>query len=272
MHKRYMIVTKLVDMIEETLMHDAGIDLYERGGNISLSNLRYHVSPVFCGKPRFESLLAGFVDMVRTQTPETKYRFFAAVRDAYDNCTDAQYKTSLSPYIHAEECIDDILDGIDFLALDPAIPSFFLHCIEWGKQLGGEFIAIHDASKPMAAQKTTFEAMMDKSITPALIGYDRRKFEFPLKAKKLQFADSKDHLAIQVADLFAEATAYSMSAFTRPDPDSFVHQLGEAGIGRFLFEALWPTKLISPEDLGTTEIGGINTIDHITKTLNKKLF
>ena len=34
-HKEYMVVTKIVDMLVESLAYDDGIDLYQRGGNIA---------------------------------------------------------------------------------------------------------------------------------------------------------------------------------------------------------------------------------------------
>jgi hypothetical protein len=138
-HKRFMVVTKIVDIIEETLAHAYGLDLYERGANIAISNLHYYVSPVFCGEERFDEFFASFVEMIRVLTLDSKRRFFSASQAMYQNCSNEGHRSSFAPYIYAERLIDDILDGVDYLALDPAIPSFFLHCTEWGEQIGGPF-------------------------------------------------------------------------------------------------------------------------------------
>lgn len=269
-HKRFMVVTKLVDIIEETLAHASGIDLYERGANLALSNLHYFVSPVFCGQGRFDEFLKSFVDMIRRPSVETKGRFFRAARNMYEGCSNEGHKSSFAPYIYAERHIDDILDGVTFLALDPAIPSFFVHCTEWGAQVGGPFHTIHDASKPMAAEKATFEAMMDPKIEPAVIGYDRRKFEFPLKATGVTFADSRDHPALQLADVVAGATAHWASSLARGQQDEFAGALDAVGIRRFAFDALWPSPDVTPEALGTEEIGGVNAIEHMTNALARR--
>ena len=267
MHKRFMVVSKLVDIIEETLMHESGIDLYERGANLALANLHYLVSPVFCGEQRFDEFLASFVEMIRRPTPTSKARFFQAARGMYDGCSDADHKASFAPYIYAERCIDDILDGVTYLALDPAIPSFFALCTAWGSQIGEPFHAVHDASKPMAAERSTFEAMMDPAIEAAIIGYDRRKFEFPLKATGITFADSLDHPALQLADLIAGATAHWAASLARGEKDEFAEALAASGVQRFAFDALWPTPDVTPEALGTGEVGGLNAIEHMTKAL-----
>lgn len=207
MHKRFMVVTKLVDLIEEPLAHDSGIDLYERGANIALSNLHYFVSPVFCGAAPFDELIESFVEMVRRPTSHNKTRFFGAVREMYECCSHEDHRLSFAPFIYAERCIDDLLDGVNYLALDPAIPAFFSLCTVWGAKYSESFNVVHDASKPMAAEKDAFEAMMNRSIQPEVIGYDRRKFEFPLKARGITFADSVSHPALQLADLIAVSTA-----------------------------------------------------------------
>ena len=269
-HKRFMVVTKLVDTIEETLAHASGIDLYERGANLALANLHYFVSPVFCGRERFDEFLESFVGMIRRPSVASKARFFRAARSMYDACTNDGHKSSFAPYIYAERCIDDILDGVTYLALDPAIPSFFVHCTVWGAQLAGPFRAVHDASKPMAAERATFEAMMDASIEPAIIGYDRRKFEFPLKATGITFADSRGYAALQLADVVAGATAHWASALARGEPDEFADALDTAGIRRFAFDALWPSPEVTPEALGTEEVGGVNAVEHMTKARAKR--
>lgn len=207
-HKRYMAMCKAVDLIEETLAFRDGIDLYERGANIAIANLHYYVTPVFCGEARFELFLSTFVEMVRTPSVATKAAFFDSVRALYENCRESRHKTSFCPYLIAERDIDEILDGINYTALDPAIGAVFHQLGVWGTAIGNEFLAIHDKSKPISAERKTFEVMMDPTASPTMIGYDRRKFEFPLRARTLSFADSRDLPQLQVVDLLAGATSY----------------------------------------------------------------
>jgi hypothetical protein len=268
--KQYMVVTKLVDIIEETLAHADGLDIYKRGANIATSNMHFYLSPLFCGRERYERFLSSFVEMIRTKSRFAISQFFECANDMYSNCSEKDYKSSFAPYLYAESFIDDILNGIDFLALDPAIPAFFLHCTEWGDQLNAEFIALHDNSKPLTAVRSTFEAMMDKTIPEARIGYDRRKFGLPLKARELRFGDSLNYPALQVADLFAGAIAYHASSIALGKTDKLSNQLGDVGIERFMFNAIWPTPKVTPEELGTSEVGGIHSTDYMAWALLQK--
>ncbi|MFC3626991.1 DUF3800 domain-containing protein, partial [Vogesella amnigena] len=117
-------------------------------------------------------------------------------------------------------------------------------------------------------EKDTLESMMDPAIESAIIGYDRRSFEFPLKATGISFADSVDHPALQLADLIAGATMYWASWLTREGNDEFADSLEAAGIRRFVFQTVWPSEDVTPETLGTTEVGGINAVEHMTNALS----
>lgn len=269
-HKRYMAICKAVDLIEEILAHRDGIDLYERGANIAIANLHYYVTPVFCGVDRFEQFLATFVQMIRTPTLAAKAAFFASVRALYENCREPRHQSSFGPYLVAEPEIDDILSGVTYLALDPAIGSVFEQLSVWGTQLGREFRAIHDESKPVAAEQATLTAMMNPDTQPTLIGYDRRKFEFPLRARSLQFADSRNVSQLQVVDLLAGAVSYFASTVARGARSELTEQLDQAGIERFTINSLWPGPHVTPKMLGTEEMGGLNANDFMVGVLSKK--
>lgn len=266
-HKRYMAMCKAVDIIEETLAFRDGLDLYERGANIAIANLHYYVTPVFCGEERFQQFLSSFVEMVRTPTEQTKAAFFAATRSLYEHCREPRHCASFAPYLVAERDIDNILEGVTYIALDPAIGSVFHHMSVWGTQLGEEFVAIHDESKPVWAERETLALMMDPDASPTLVGYDRRKFEFPLRARALSFANSRDLPQLQVVDLIAGAMSYFASAMARGASDDFSEELERAGIERFTIQAVWPAPHVTPQALGTEEVGGVNSTNFMAEAV-----
>src|SRR5579871_270540 len=45
-HKRFMVTTKIVDMLVEPLLHRSGLDLYEQGANLAMSNLWHMAMPI----------------------------------------------------------------------------------------------------------------------------------------------------------------------------------------------------------------------------------
>ena len=108
-HKKYMIVTKVVDLLVENLAHEDGIDLYRDGANIAMSNYFYFCMPTFCGEGRTTTFLRRFVEMLRFRTPRKIRRFYVAARTMYEHSTDREFAASLAPILVSERMIDFIL-------------------------------------------------------------------------------------------------------------------------------------------------------------------
>jgi hypothetical protein len=262
-HKKYMVITKLVDIIIETLAHKDGIDIYQRGANIALSNLHYYAMPVFCGRERTIHFLESFIAMIRKKDQSSIDQFFYHGWQLYGSSINEKYTHTLAPFLIAEKWIHDILYSIDYLSLDPAIPSLFDHCIAWGKEYNQEFEILHDESKPLYAERDLFRDIMNVTMPPKEIGYDRRKFEFPLKAKNLNFGSSVHFQQLQIADLIASASAYLNVSRLNDTMDNFSNALEQdTKLDSFRVNALWPAVDITAE-----EESGVNSVDYIVGAL-----
>lgn len=266
-HKEYLIVTKIVDAIVEHMAHRDGIDLYERGANIALANLHYYATRTFCNPKAFSGMLQGFVKMIREPTREHINRFYYWIRRVYETSKEEQ-RSPIAPLLASEQFIDQILEGNPARSIDPALQSFVTHCVIWGDQrLKCEFRMFHDRSKPLYAERDTISAFMDPNVEPAIIGYDRRKFTFPLRARVLEFGDSKESPQLQLADLIAGSVMAWAASKASDLYSDLALDLEGVGIERLVTNSLWPSLAITPEELGTSEVGGINAIDHIAKHL-----
>ena len=269
-HKKYMVVTKVVDLLVENLAHEDGIDLYRDGANIAMSNYFYFCMPGFCGEGRTTTLLRRFVEMLRSRTQRDIRRFYVAARAMYEHSTDRQFATSLAPVLASERMIGFILATNDRNSLDPAIPAFVQHCSLWGDRFGTEYDLIHDDSKPIFQQKETLEIFMSTEEEIHELGYDRRKFSFPLRATGIRFASSSEDPRLQVADILASATCYWAAGHVGPPLHmEFWNGLGEANLPRFVRNVIWPSPEVSPKDLGTEFTGGTNPVDGMTAFLVK---
>ena len=82
-HKKFELLTLLVDLWVEPAMRRDGIDMYERGGNVGFSRVAFYVlslAPAF-----FDELLRCFENMMRERTRETYENFWNFVYRAYYN-------------------------------------------------------------------------------------------------------------------------------------------------------------------------------------------
>ena len=271
-HKRYMVITKIVDLLVETLAYEGGLDMYKEGANIATSNLHFYCMPVYCGEGRTKAFLRRFVDMIRRRTPESIRKFYSCASLLYQNCQDKQYKSALSPILLSERVVDSVLAYNNKNSVDPAIPTFFQHCAWWGEELDGPFDTLHDESKPILQEKEFLQRFMSQSKNVATIGYDRRKFQFPLRARSIAFGKSSRDSRLQVADILAGSAAHwALGLLIEKDKrNPFWAQIESADIAQFIRGVLWPTTDVSPQTLETEYSDGSNAVEAMAKYLRSK--
>lgn len=265
-HKQFMVVTKIVDILVEELAYKKGIDLYQNGTNVSMSNMFYYLTPVLCGKEKTFNMYQAFVEMIKIQDDASIANFYYSAWQVYSASIDERYQSKLKPILTTEPLIKDILKNTNINSLDPAIPSFFSLCASWGEELDDNFDTLHDNSKPIFQEKETLEACMSKAIPKALIGYDIRKFEFPLKANGVVFGDSKKDYRLQVADLLAGSFAYwAKGKATNCITDDFWQKLNGMNLEEFPMFNVWPhdSNDISSLEKYTDDGCGVNAVDYM---------
>ncbi|MFY3329782.1 DUF3800 domain-containing protein [Achromobacter xylosoxidans] len=268
--KRFMVVTKMIDLVLETLQHEMGQDLYRGGANLAMSNMMHFCLPEFCGKAVTEKLFKTFVDLIRSRTDEAAQAYFLAAREAVEASVDNDFRGFLAPFAD-QELFHAWFDGIGPNALEPAIPALFSQMGVWGARKSERFRVIHDKSKPILATQDQFEKMMAMSGEPSmLIGYDRRKFHFPLRATSLEQGDSKEYPAIQVSDLCAGAVARFMKYKDGDVADPFTNAFVELVGHRWEFDGVMPSAAVTPKDLKTDSADVGSPIDVILDYLERR--
>jgi hypothetical protein len=140
----------------------------------------------------------------------------------------------------------------------------------WGRQLNREFDVIHDRSKSLAHSVDDLKLLMNQTEPEVEIGYDRRKGVFPLKATGITFVDSNEFPQIQVADLVASGIAATMGGIARQTKDNFLKELKSTRLGNLPLRRIWPSTALSPEELGTEEVGGIDAVEYIARMIHRQ--
>lgn len=269
-HKEYMVITKLVDLVAETLTHKMGEDLYKRGANIGMANMLYYCLPVFCGGDVSNRFLQTFVKLIRDRTEADIQEYLKAGRELKQACKDAEFSEILFPFT-TPEVFPIWFNSIGRNALDPAIPALFEHINAWGMRKADRFCVMHDQSKPILASEANFRAMMATTEEQSQsIGYDRRKFKFPLRAISLEQGDSSLNLQLQVADICAGAINHFLKHKVAATCDELADAIEQLGCPRWVINGLVPSTDVTPEELGTDQEDGTNPIEPITTYLASK--
>lgn len=269
-HKRYMIVSKMVDLIAETLVHQIGGDLYERGGNIAMANVLYYCMPTFCGEDRTNAFLQAFVELIRYGADAHMDKFYAAGQQMLLASKSDDFKNDLM-YFTEPALFDRWYLNFDWSALDPAIPALFHQIVVWGNRKGDRFHVLHDRSKPILASQQTFEMMMaGPGEGSKTIGTDRRKISFPLRALSLNQGDSVDHPQLQVADLCAGAINHFYKCHLADQPDDLSRAVQDLGCLDWGDDFVLPQPYATPEELGTVDTDGTSSVDEMVAYLHEK--
>lgn len=269
--KKYMLTTKIVDILIETWCFNRGLDLYKNGQNLALSNVYYFCFPAFCGEEKTDKMYQKFMSMVRNQTPESIDEFYTSVDELKACSSDQRFVDTINRISITKNEIDDILEDVEKNTLDPSIPSLFKHCIEWGKLYPNGFYIKHDDSKAITEQQDIFNKFMDMSKITEVYGYDRRTFELPIKARSLTFHSSQEYPQLQIADIVASAAAYYVNCLKRNELDDYLFkELKRIKIDNYFKDmVIWPTTYVTPQELGTVYTGGLNPANGVAEYLSQ---
>jgi hypothetical protein len=268
-HKKFMVTTKMVDELVEPLAKVRGIDLYKRGANLAMSNLWHTTMPAFCGREAYDAVLTAFVVMVRRKTPGSVHAFYQSVDALSAACSDPEMMAEIQLLAATRVLITHVLPEWDRAAIDPAVPAFMQLCGRWDEALNGAFAAVHDDSLLLEQQKALLELFMDPSEPQVTIGYDRRKSLFPLRVTGLTFASSATVPQLQIADLLASGAAHWFKNRTNP-ADRLAHEIGQTPLVTARLDIVAPSARVTPKELGTERVGGINAVDHIAGYISRK--
>jgi hypothetical protein len=263
-HKEFMIVTKIVDLLIEHMMHYNGEDLYLNGQNIALSNMLYYCLPAFCPQELVSNMYTAFISMIHEHTDEKINLFYKSLEILQSSSSKEVFKEDIGFIIKTRDYINDALTRIDKTSLDPSIPAFFLHCAKWGNSYPKGFHIVHDDSHSIANKRLLFAHFMDWTQDSVEVGYDRRKYKLPLKGKSLKFSSSKDYAQLQVADIIASSFTYWAAGINRNKTEDYLFiELQKLNLDKFIgHNKIWPTPHVTPEDLGTVHDGGVNSANY----------
>ncbi|MFP2897302.1 DUF3800 domain-containing protein [Corallococcus sp. 4LFB] len=260
-HKPFALVTKMVDILTEEMMHRDGVDLYERGGHIALSCLIYYTLRAE-GGGLLNNVNRLFQRVMRVRTVDALREFdeFVSRPQPIEVIDDALV------YIRAplRRLPDEYVLKFPENALDLSM-TLGLQCMyAWKRAAVGEMKVIHDASSNMARRREFWDAILSPGAPPALVGRFGDPVVFPIGVKETVFANSKAEVGLQIADVIAGAVARwaKWLALGGPETDKYAEQLNRifADAENCVAGVVWP----DPEITSRKEISGsVSPMDYV---------
>lgn len=259
--KKFVASGKMIDLMVEQAMAAEGLDLYENGGNMALSNLTYYGLHTAFGMQKFEFTLSKFIAALRTRERKDYEEYISTLKQFVTESQHREMAEWITSHIlisHEKLGYDGLIAGLPPNVLDLSLDFAIETACHWRTKYGdqAEIEIIHDQSSNMAKQTPTWKILLDDSVPSAIVGYDRRTRKFPVGIKKIRFASDHECPGLQLADVFAGAIAHGARwLFIRRDPaDVYGEKIGKL-ISRQCEElgvhGIFPSKDFTPEALGS---------------------
>lgn len=233
--KRFMVVTKMVDLLVEPLAYADGFNLYTRGEAHRLASTIHFYGPVLGDPGKYEKMLQAFVYWAR-QLCEAE-TLFAAISDYRESVMKPWFAelvgTLEMPLRHRAWTPDLIACMRSMDVLDPAVPATVCLCTDFGASLG-RFRLVHDSSKVVDRHAWVL-ARLPALPDPSDIG--RSTVDLPVAA--VEFADSTAFPQLQLADWAAGAVRQWATHKATGRADAFASRLAPVIIP-WLIGGIWP--------------------------------
>jgi hypothetical protein len=275
-HKRFMVVSKFVDLIHEPIAREHGLDLYQQGGALATANLLVTTLPIFLGEARFARFLQRFVDCVRTGGDAELHRFESEAEKIHrflQKKHPGPVADSFAPVLLACRRRELWLDFRDPDELDPLVPAYFVLVLKWSNALKGSFRVLADEAKALARNREHLMKMADPSIEPRMIPITGGEYaSYPLKVKEIVTTCSKDSKEVQFADLVCGAANHVLHPMVARTPlDEIQRRLREVFFEKPLFVgAMWPSSDVTPEGVEAAHVTGETAVDFAVRVLSGK--
>lgn len=243
--KPWMMAGKFVDLLVEPYFHARRRNMYAGGLHFAMSNALYERGGTAMGKEVWADVQTKLVDMMKRPTEETRTMMLAALTTAREACSAEEdgIAAMLDAALSFPDITEEIYAGEVKHQLDPAPTALSNHVGQWSEAIGPHRV-IHDHSDAVSDWQPYIESLSDPSMEPTVIDYGHTELRLPLQCRAIEMVDSKDHPAVQIADILAGAlAALSLERFGARKPDDFIEKLG---FGKLPSLVRWSTPPLSP--------------------------
>ena len=173
-HKRFNLLTLLIDWWVECAMHEDGIDLYEKKANLALANRCYMILESLAPK-EFAELLNRFESMMRERSTRAYQRFWSFVGNMFDNGGE-EIRYVLTYFLGAELRLGfRHLLGLPTRVLDVTTSCVLETVAHYRRSTSEPFIVVHDEASYMSHDRLIWDALTKPEQNP-----QARRIEYPL--------------------------------------------------------------------------------------------
>ncbi|MBW3589865.1 MAG: DUF3800 domain-containing protein [Actinobacteria bacterium] len=240
LHKPFVVVSKIVDLLIEPAYHLKGLDFYEGDRHLAYAELLYHQGPALDNES-WIGLVRAFVDAIRNKSVVSLEAFLSHLGHL-QGLAEREIHQVLMEIPTTVPKLQDLLltDEGSLDQLDLSMTALLQQCQRWSARLP-RFAVLHDQSKAIDRWKIYAERLMDPDSPKWTMHVGTKEVTYPLGATGIQFAESASSWSIQIADLLAGAgRRWAMGKNDVNSRDSLWKAIGETRLPNLIHHLVWP--------------------------------
>lgn len=242
MHKRYVVVAKLVDLLLEPAFHERGADFYAGGMAPEVADAMFVDGPRACGEEAWEALLSTFVAACRHPEPAQLLELLTALGVARARCQERGLLELLDLMPGTADELGVALASASAArrdVLEPLVATAVEQAGAWGERLG-PFVFEHDESQALFAWAPRILTLVDPGTVESL-RLSPTAAPPVLALTGMRPVKSHTSPAVQIADVVASASAYSLrQKLIGKGEEPFARDIARSGVMELIENAVWP--------------------------------
>lgn len=267
MDKRFIVLTKIVDMLIEPYMRDAGYDFYADGFCWKYTNY-IHFGLVQFETPEFhDALLTAYQDFSRDPTQDCLAGLQFRLRMMTNSCAE-EVRVFLEQMALGADLFLKYHDlSIFRRSSEVHVSSMAATIAYWRQRHPDDFAVVHDASSIFFRNRWLWERITNNNVPRQVhpLG-DGSTVEYPLRVVGTTPVDSAENAAVQLCDILAGITTRHLDPRLRPEDRTFFANVLGAGLGEITWNGVRP-DVVFPDRIPPRRRAGPDAADLMTRII-----
>jgi len=236
--KKFALAAYFFEYVFEPVLAKKNSIFYQHDFHKYISNVLY--ISLIANDELTNKLMIIFEKLMRKKELDHLDEIISLLEENQKDSEALEFFKKMAIFIDAhKEVISDAIKDLPSWTIDLSLTSLHALFIEWGLT-GGEIIAYCDNSKPIDEKRDWFKPMIGRQdivYSPFDLGTGYR-IPLTYNLKEINMVDSKEYAGVQLADIVATASTYSIQM--NQEVDDFIEKLRSILVPKIIYASVFP--------------------------------
>jgi len=237
-HKKFALTAHFFEYVFEPVLAKKSLIFYQQDFHKYISNALY--ISLINNHVLATKIMKVFEKLMRKKELSHLDEIISILEEYKGSSESLEFLNQLVVFItNHKEIIYEEIKELPTWTIDLSMTSLNALFSEWGAT-GSEITAFCDNSKPIDEQKKMFEPMMGRKdivYSPFLLN-DGKPIPLTYNLKEINMVDSKAYAGVQLADIVATASTYSIQM--HQETDEYIENLQKILLPKIVYASVFP--------------------------------